>query len=297
MKHGKRILLLTGSIIFWAGAGRMTVHAEPATLQSASAVVYEQMDEAGNAVANLIQDGSFELLGSATAEDGSTWYAIATENGVQGYIKGDTAINLASAEAPQETEPPENPPVQEPGEGAGEEPAGAAEEAPAEEPPAEAEGEPEEAGEEPQEEGAEEAEEDPEEEEGTGEIEFPDRMENTQEKTYAINAGEVKIKSRETSAESTENPAEKTEKLSFKTLLQRVDKALLIFILAFAGVLAAAGVSYRKMRQEKEGSREAEKGLPDKPDKKKSRKSVRRKKKSKRKKRGKNGHAGNRSYK
>lgn len=295
MKHGKRILLLTGSIIFWAGAGRMTVHAEPATLQSASAVVYEQMDEAGNAVANLIQDGSFELLGSVTAEDGSSWYAVATENGVQGYIKGDTAINLASAEAPQETEPPENPPVQEPGEGAEEAPAGAAEEA--EEAPEEAEGAPEEAGEEPQEEGAEEAEEDPEEEEETGEIEFPAREENTQEKTYAINAGEVKIKSRETSAESSENPAENTEKLSFKTLMQRVDKALLIFILAFAGVLAAAGISCRKMRQEKEGSGEAERGLPDKPDKKKSRKSVRRKKKSKRKKRGKNGHAGNRSYK
>ena len=83
-------------VCIWFGTGKMTANAEPASLQSESAVIYSGMDEAGDVVGNLVRGSSFELLGSATAEDGSSWYRVSAF-GVEGYIRGDAEIERGQA--------------------------------------------------------------------------------------------------------------------------------------------------------------------------------------------------------
>lgn len=81
--------------VLWFGSfwylGGITAKAEPVSLQSASAVIYAGTDEAGDKVGNLVRGGSFELLGTVTAEDGSSWYHVSAF-GREGYIKGDVEI-------------------------------------------------------------------------------------------------------------------------------------------------------------------------------------------------------------
>lgn len=77
------IILSFGSVL--------PVEAVPATLDSASVVIYEQPGEWSTPVGNLVQDGAFEYLGDVTAEDGSVWRSVSA-GGISGYIKGDAVI-------------------------------------------------------------------------------------------------------------------------------------------------------------------------------------------------------------
>lgn len=74
------------------GPFTMSVKAEPATLRSPDATVYEQAGEGSNAVGNLVEGGTFEYIGDVTAEDGSVWHQVQTASGITGYIKGDKEI-------------------------------------------------------------------------------------------------------------------------------------------------------------------------------------------------------------
>lgn len=141
-------------LIFLAGGFALSVQAAPAVLDSASAVVYEQMSEGSTPLANLIQDGQFEYLGDVTAEDGSVWHAVTTQGGTSGYIRGDISVRVredqeteARAEAAEQnqTETPQGDQSEIPEAGAAEmpqenqaspaeEPAGAGEETAADEP-------------------------------------------------------------------------------------------------------------------------------------------------------------------
>ena len=79
--------------------------AAPATLSSPDATVYEQPDEGGNAVGNLVEGSAFEYIGDVTAEDGSVWHQVTTGNGVTGYIRGDREMAIGEEEpAPEEQE-------------------------------------------------------------------------------------------------------------------------------------------------------------------------------------------------
>ena len=78
----------------------LSVKAEPATLRSTDATVYEQTSEESGPVGNLVEGGSFEYIGDVTAEDGSVWHQITIANGVTGYIRGDREIETG---VPQES--------------------------------------------------------------------------------------------------------------------------------------------------------------------------------------------------
>ena len=113
----------------------VSVQAEPATLRSPDATVYEQTSEGSNAVGNLVEGGFFEYLGDVTAEDGSVWHQITTAGGVSGYIRGDREIEIGTAEPAPEGQEGQEAPA---GEGGNGEPAvnppeGEGEPAPAEE--------------------------------------------------------------------------------------------------------------------------------------------------------------------
>lgn len=99
-EYWKKICFFT---VLWFGSfwylGGITAKAEPVSLQSASAVIYAGTDEAGDKVGNLVRGGSFELLGTVTAEDGSSWYHVSAF-GREGYIKGDAEIERGQAEGP-----------------------------------------------------------------------------------------------------------------------------------------------------------------------------------------------------
>ncbi len=79
--------------VYWLAVGNIVVLAAPVSLESPSAVVYEQASEGSNAVGNLIQDSTFDYQGDVTAEDGSTWHMVTMANGVSGYIRGDLALS------------------------------------------------------------------------------------------------------------------------------------------------------------------------------------------------------------
>ncbi len=78
----------------------LSAQAEPATLKSPDATVYEQPGEGSNPVGNLVEGGSFEYTGDVTAEDGSVWHQITTAGGVNGYIRGDREIEMGAAQEP-----------------------------------------------------------------------------------------------------------------------------------------------------------------------------------------------------
>lgn len=97
------------------GPFTLSVKAEPATLRSPDATVYEQTSEGSNLVGNLVEGGSFEYIGDVTAEDGSVWHQITTAGGVNGYIRGDREMEVGAAQepAPEDQGEPENPGNQE----------------------------------------------------------------------------------------------------------------------------------------------------------------------------------------
>ena len=79
-------------IIVFTNLFVMPVQAEPATLKSQEATVYEQSNEESAPVGNLVEGGSFEYMGDVTAEDGSIWHQITMAGGITGYIRGDREI-------------------------------------------------------------------------------------------------------------------------------------------------------------------------------------------------------------
>ena len=113
----------------------LSVQAEPATLRSPDATVYEQTSEGSNAVGNLVEGGSFDYIGDVTAEDGSVWHQITTAGGVNGYIRGDREIEMGEAEPAPEGQEGQEAPAGEGGNGepAANPPEGGGEIAPAEE--------------------------------------------------------------------------------------------------------------------------------------------------------------------
>lgn len=205
---------------FWMCAGKMTAEAEPASLQSEGAVIYEQTDEGSPAIGNLVQGSSFELLGSVTAEDGSTWYSVSAF-GIQGYIRGDAEIGPGAEEPGQAAGTPERE------ENAGEENAA----------------------------GAEEGNDIPEEEEeGTGE-EFPEtdssvyQGNNQREKTYAVNTGNLKKITTENAVDTGKEAGRAKEK-NRAALSRRIGKTLIFFWLVMVGSGLTVLVSYKKMKKE-----------------------------------------------
>ena len=71
-------IVCTVLVIASTGPFLLLVQAEPATLRSPDATVYEQTNEGSNAVGNLVEGGSFDYIGDVTAEDGSVWHQITT---------------------------------------------------------------------------------------------------------------------------------------------------------------------------------------------------------------------------
>lgn len=115
-QHQKRISSRRAAIgigVFFAVSllifGNNQIIAAPAALASASSVVHEAADENSNAVGNLVQGNTFELIETITAENGDTWHLISMSNGVQGYILGEisTDIDPAPEEEGNDTEAPE----------------------------------------------------------------------------------------------------------------------------------------------------------------------------------------------
>lgn len=95
----------------------LSAQAEPASLKSAEATVYEQASEGSNPIGNLVEGGSFDYLGDVTAEDGSVWHQITTAGGASGYIRGDREIEIGATEAAPQGQEGEAPPAGEGGNG------------------------------------------------------------------------------------------------------------------------------------------------------------------------------------
>lgn len=201
------------------GMGKMTAKAEPALLVSETAAIYENMDEESSAVGNLVQGSSFELLGSATADDGSMWYHVSAY-GVAGYVRGDMEIErgggeqtLPEEETPDETQQalPENMPT------------------------------------------AEDVQED--ETESTESASEGDAFvyqgNNVREKTYAVTA--VSIKS--TDAGMKEDYSEARQENEKNGGEKGISRNMMFFLLVLTGSALAALVSYKKIRKELQGEK------------------------------------------
>ena len=128
-------IVCTVVVIASTGPFLLLVQAEPATLRSPDATIYEQTNEGSNPVGNLVEGGSFDYIGDVTAEDGSVWHQITTAGGVNGYIRGDREIEIGTAEPAPEGQEGQEAPAGEGGNGepAANPPEGGGEIAPAEE--------------------------------------------------------------------------------------------------------------------------------------------------------------------
>lgn len=267
--------------VFWMCTGKMTAEAEPASLQSEGAVIYEQTDEGSHAIGNLVQGSSFELLGSVTAEDGSIWYSVSAF-GIQGYIRGNAEIGPGTEGTGQAAGTPERE------ENAGEEnaaetgegndiPEGAAE---AENAEADGTG----AGAAGQEEEQPEEEEGEETEEESLETDSSVYLENNQrEKTYAVNTGNLKKVSPENAVDTGEE-ASGTKTGNRASLPRRISKAFLFFWLVMLGSGLTVMVSYKKMKKELTEEPGEGRGRTEIPKTDRSKKAVHKKKKHRRKK-------------
>lgn len=253
--------------------GKMAAKAEPAALESMSAVVYEQASKESNPVGNLIQGSTFDLQGTVTAEDGSTWYIAVTSNGVQGYFQGDIRVGASTEEAAPQPAEDGNTETQTPPEEAGEtgEPAAAEEqtEIPAEE-------------ETPEEENIENQ--DNTETAGNTEAEEAaeiEQIENLREKTYALNADKIKIKIPEETADT--DSALTEEKDNFF----QINTAFLFFLIVLVFSASIACASYKRIKKDLNGGADTGTALSGVRRADKNKRAARKKKKHKKKK-GKN---------
>ena len=271
-------------VIASTGPFLLLVKAEPATLRSPDAIVYEQTSEESNAVGNLVEGGSFDYIGDVTAEDGSVWHQITTAGGVSGYIRGDREIEMGAVEPAPEGQEGQAPPAGEEGNGepAVNPPEGGGEPAPAEEGANPGEGAGAAAGEEPsendrgnetppendnrggrEEPGEEEASEDGEtpEDDAEGLPEDEDavpvfNMQNNQTKKYVVDNAQ-KIKERESFTEV--DAGTKTS----KSRGLRIDKALIagIAVILFCGGMIQ--VCWTRMKRMRKGVCEGSISVPD----------------------------------
>lgn len=238
--------------LFWTG--KMTVLAEPASLESESAVIYEQMSAESNVVGNLVRGSSFELSGSVTAEDGSTWYSVSAF-GIQGYIRGDAEFREGTdhgEDVPEQGAVPEegitgqeaDADAQAGAERAGQDGAGGTE-AGTDRAEGTQTGDDTPEGEAPEEEGTEA-------EEGTS-TEQPAAYQgnNTRDKTYALGSSGLRAEGR---IDQTEGSKEKAIDKSGKNT-GRINTAFICFIVVIAGSAVTALVSYKKIRKELKGSK------------------------------------------
>ena len=277
-------IVCTVLVIASTGPFLLLVQAEPATLRSPDATVYEQASEGSNAVGNLVEGGSFEYLGDVTAEDGSVWHQVTTAGGVSGYIRGDREIEIGTAEPAPEGQEGQEAPAGEGGNGepAANPPEGGGEIAPAEEganPGGEAgaaareeprendrenetppgndnRGDREEPGEEESPEDGETPEDDaeglPEDEDAVPVF----NMQNNQTKKYVVDNAQ-KIKERESFTEvDVGTKASKSRGLG-------IDKALIagIAVILFCGGMIQ--VCWKKMKRMREGASEGSISVPD----------------------------------
>lgn len=235
--------------LFWTG--EMTALAEPASLESESAVIYEQMSTESNVVGNLVRGSSFELSGSMTAEDGSTWYSVSAF-GIQGYIRGDAEFREGTdhgEDAPEQGAVPEegitgqeaDGDAQAGAENAGQDGAGGTETGTDRTEETQT-GDDTPEGEAPVEEGT--SAEQP--------VTYPGN--NNRDKTYALGSSGLKTEGRiDQTKESKEKAIDKSGKNT-----GRINTAFLCFIVAMAGSAVAALVSYKKIRKELKGSKVVE---------------------------------------
>lgn len=294
----KRTCLLLLSVILSAAvyqltAGSIIVLAAPASLESSSAVVYEQASEGSNAVGNLIQDSTFDYLGDETAEDGSVWHRIVMANGVSGYIRGDMVLS------PVETgETGTGTGAENEGTGTGAENGETGADMGAEGAGAEPGGEAEGAGAETGEEGAEAAGAEPAEDETAAQEDADDgqtgegdalpgngtqpvyQAENNRQKTYASGTAGTKIKQTESMSE----PEEISEVSADTGFFSRLDRSLIFSGLVLLCSFLAGRFFWKKLKGECGEPGESRgnilKGITHRHDK----KSMRRKRKNRRRK-------------
>lgn len=214
-QHQKRINSRRAAIwvgVFWAVSllifGNKPVFAAPAALVSASSVVHEAADENSNAVGNLVQGNTFELIETTTSENGETWHLISMSNGVQGYISGEISTDIDSASEDE-------------GNDTGEPEAGTAE---------------------PQDNGTESqdyindssGQDDADSEEGNSTPNNSQVISNTQQKTYSVKADADRIKARmQTAMEAKESLPEKTQMSVDKTFIMLLCVALISAMLLY----------------------------------------------------------------
>ncbi len=281
----KYLAVLAGlsAAVLWLAAGNIVVLAAPASLESPSAVVYEQASEGSNAVGNLIQDSTFDYLGDITAEDGSNWHMVTMANGVSGYIRGDLVLSpVESVET--ETGAGGGEAGTDPQAGNGE--AGADAGAENGEAGVDAGAEQGAAGEEPAEDentADEDADGEQEGEEDTlaGNITPPVyEAENNRQKTYAVDALGTKIKQ----AESAREPEEVSESPVHTDFFGRLDKTLIFSGIALLCSFLVGSVFLKKLKKEYMQPGESRENISEGSARRYDKKSVRRKRKSRRKK-------------
>lgn len=215
------------------------VEAVPATLDSDTAVIYEQPAENSSNVGSLVRDNAFEYVGDITAEDGSVWHEVITVNGISGYIKADIQMNMTEepeAEAPEESA------------GGNETTEPAAEEETSEETDPEEEEDPEE--EDPEEEPEEVEEQEGEDESGEADAAPTSRIQNNRDKTYFSDGLGKRIKEQEYKIKNADGEeTEAVEDSRNTVILRKVDKSLVFAIFIFLISVFTGRIFYRKLRK------------------------------------------------
>lgn len=214
----------------------MTVYAEPVSLESDNAVIYEQANEESSAVGNLVRGSNFELLESVTLEDGSTWYHVSAL-GIQGYMKGDVSIGAGTAVTePEEVVPEESASAEPENAAGGAETENTVETQTAEEAETEIAGETE--------------------EEMTEEQPAAYQGSNMREKTYSVGSSALRVQDGES---QTAEPGSISQEKSTEKSGRRLSTTAFFFWAVLIGSGLTAWVSYKKCREEAGKSRRPEK--------------------------------------
>jgi hypothetical protein len=92
-------IAVAGTVLALCANGMLSYAAETGTITTMSEKIYEDTDENGTVVGNVIMGSTFSLLDAIYDSEGNVWYQVETDAGVKGYIRAEKVANSNQAQS------------------------------------------------------------------------------------------------------------------------------------------------------------------------------------------------------
>jgi hypothetical protein len=92
-------IAVAGTVLALCANGMLSYAAETGTITTMSEKIYENTDENGTVVGNVIMGSTFSLLDAIYDSEGNVWYQVETDAGLKGYIRADKVANSNQAQS------------------------------------------------------------------------------------------------------------------------------------------------------------------------------------------------------